>query len=74
MIQIDSSAELDARVFPLETPSTLDGRTDLVYTGQRALCWLHDLNAWAAVVWRLLKPGGVCALPSRFLAKHILLA
>jgi len=48
MIQIDSSAELDTRVFPLETPSTLDGQADLVYTGQRALCWLHDLNAWAA--------------------------
>ena len=29
----------------LETPSTLDGRADLVYTGQGALCWLHDLDA-----------------------------
>jgi SAM-dependent methyltransferase len=43
----------------LEAPATLNGQADLVYTGQGALCWLHDLDAWAAVVWRLLKPGGV---------------
>jgi SAM-dependent methyltransferase len=42
----------------LETPSELDGQADLVYTGQGALCWIHDLTPWAAVVHRLLKPGG----------------
>jgi len=43
----------------LDTPHDLDGSADLVYTGRGALCWLHDLTAWAAVVARLLKPGGI---------------
>ena len=42
----------------LDTPHELDGTADLVYTGRGALCWLMDLDAWAAVVARLLKPGG----------------
>lgn len=42
----------------LDTPAALDGQADLVYTGRGALCWLHDLDAWARVVARLLKPGG----------------
>ncbi|MDX1932275.1 MAG: class I SAM-dependent methyltransferase [Capsulimonadales bacterium] len=42
----------------LETPHELDGTADLVYTGRGALCWNLDLNAWAGVVTRLLKPGG----------------
>lgn len=46
----------------LDTPSELDGTTDLVYTGRGALCWLHDLEGWAAVVARLLKSGGVFSL------------
>ncbi len=43
----------------LETPHELDGTADLVYTGRGALCWLHDLDGWAAVIARLLKPGGI---------------
>lgn len=43
----------------LDTPSDLDGTADLVYTGRGAICWIHDLDAWAGVVARLLKPGGV---------------
>lgn len=42
----------------LEAPHELNGTADLVYTGRGALCWLMDLDAWAAVVYRLLKPGG----------------
>jgi SAM-dependent methyltransferase len=42
----------------LQTPHELDGTADLVYTGRGALCWLMDLDAWARVVARLLKPGG----------------
>jgi SAM-dependent methyltransferase len=42
----------------LDTPSSLDGTADLVYTGRGALIWMMDLDAWAAVVKRLLKPGG----------------
>ena len=43
----------------LDTPHELDGIADLLYTGRGALCWLQDLDAWAEVVYRLLKPGGV---------------
>ena len=42
----------------LHTPQELDGTADLVYTGRGALCWLMDIDAWADVVARLLKPGG----------------
>jgi SAM-dependent methyltransferase len=42
----------------LDTPADLDGTADLVYTGKGALCWMMDLDAWAGVVARLLKPGG----------------
>ncbi len=46
----------------LDTPHELDGTADLVYTGRGALCWLHDLDGWAAVIARLLKPGGVVSV------------
>jgi SAM-dependent methyltransferase len=35
-----------------------DGTFDIVYTGLGALCWLPDIDRWARVVARLLKPGG----------------
>ena len=37
-------------------------RFDVVYTGIGALCWLPDLDGWAAVVAGLLRPGGVLYL------------
>jgi SAM-dependent methyltransferase len=42
----------------LDTPHELDGSADLVYTGRGSLIWLQDLDAWAAVVARLVAPGG----------------
>jgi SAM-dependent methyltransferase len=42
----------------LDTPHELDGTADLVYTGKGALCWLQDIEGWALVVARLLRPGG----------------
>jgi SAM-dependent methyltransferase len=42
----------------LQPPAELDGTADLVYTGRGALPWMMDLQAWAAVVHRLLVPGG----------------
>ncbi|GAA4963747.1 class I SAM-dependent methyltransferase [Kineococcus glutinatus] len=35
-----------------------DACADLVYTGKGALIWLPDLEAWAAEVARVLRPGG----------------
>ena len=42
----------------LDTPHHLDGTADLVYTGRGAINWLHDMDAWASVIARLLAPGG----------------
>lgn len=42
----------------LETPAALDGTADLLYTGRGSLLWLQDLDAWAAVLRRLLAPDG----------------
>ncbi len=42
----------------LETPHDLDGTADLLYTGRGSLIWLQDLDAWAAVIARLLSPAG----------------
>ena len=42
----------------LETPHELDRSADLVYTGRGSLIWLQDLDAWAAVIARLLSPSG----------------
>ncbi len=42
----------------LATPQEFDGTADLVYTGRGSLIWLQDLDAWAAVVARLLSPSG----------------
>jgi len=42
----------------LDAPVELDGTADLLYTGRGALIWLQDLDAWAAVVRRLLSAGG----------------
>jgi ubiquinone/menaquinone biosynthesis C-methylase UbiE len=41
-----------------DTPHELDNTADLVYTGKGALPWIMDIQAWASVVTRLLKPGG----------------
>ena len=42
----------------LEMPHELDGTADLVYTGRGALPWMMDIDAWASVTERLLKPRG----------------
>ncbi len=42
----------------LDAPTDLDGTGDLVYTGRGSLMWLQDLDAWAAIVRRLLSPTG----------------
>lgn len=42
-----------------DSVEAVGGRTfDLVYTGMGALCWLPDMDRWAAVMWELTRPGG----------------
>lgn len=46
-----------------DVPEELGGRTfDIVYTGIGALGWLPDIDRWAQVVARLLRPAGVLYL------------
>ena len=40
-------------------PGVLDGEFDIVYTSVGVLCWLSDLDEWARIIHRYLKPGGV---------------
>ena len=40
-----------------DSPAELEGTADLVHTGRGALLWMMDLDAWVAVIYRLLKPG-----------------
>ena len=65
---IDVARALSARCGPpvtyvesevYEAAAVLDpGGFDLVFTGIGAICWLHDIRRWAAVVAELLAPGG----------------
>lgn len=41
-----------------DAPQAIGQTVDLVYTSIGAICWLHDLDAWAAAVAGLLEPGG----------------
>lgn len=58
---LDAAAEF-VRCDVLDVPDRFDGTADLVYTGRGALNWLHDLHGWAAVVGRLLRPGGIVSI------------
>ncbi|MCL4300001.1 MAG: class I SAM-dependent methyltransferase [Anaerolineae bacterium] len=39
-------------------PTVLDKRFHIVYTSGGVLCWLPDLDRWARLITRYLKPGG----------------
>ncbi|MBN1318161.1 MAG: class I SAM-dependent methyltransferase [Anaerolineales bacterium] len=39
-------------------PAILEDRFDIVYTSRGVLCWLKDLDAWAGIIAKYLKPGG----------------
>jgi len=42
----------------LEAGSTVPGDFDVVYTSIGTICWLQDLDRWAAQIVALLRPGG----------------
>lgn len=42
-----------------ELPNVLEGEFDIVFTSYGVLSWLSDLNRWAEIVARFLKPGGL---------------
>jgi SAM-dependent methyltransferase len=41
-----------------DLPAHLDGQFDIVFSSYGALLWLPDLEEWADIVCRYLKPGG----------------
>ena len=41
-----------------DLPNHLDGEFDMVFTSYGTIGWLPDLNKWANIVSRFLKPGG----------------
>jgi hypothetical protein len=46
-----------------DASAALGGRTfDVVYTGKGALCYLPDLDRWAATVAALPRPGGIVSV------------
>ncbi len=47
---------IEANVY--DTPDALNGQFDLVFVTWGAITWLPDVQRWAAVVSRLLRPGG----------------
>ena len=60
--QLNDEVGLDAtfvRSDIYEAPDVLDTEFDIVYTAMGILAWLPDLVAWAEVVARYLKPGGL---------------
>ncbi len=42
----------------VDLPASLDGTADLVYTGRGSIMWVQDLDAWAAGLARVPRPGG----------------
>jgi SAM-dependent methyltransferase len=47
---------VEADIYDL--PQSLDERFDIVFTSYGVLCWLPDLDRWAAAAARCLRPGG----------------
>jgi SAM-dependent methyltransferase len=41
-----------------DLPDMLDEQFDIVFTSYGVLAWLSDLNRWAGIIARFLKPGG----------------
>lgn len=59
--QLAEQLEVDARFICTDvysTPDELNEQFDIVFTSYGTIGWLPDLDAWAAVIRRVLKPGG----------------
>ena len=59
--ELSQRAQLPAKFIQsdiYDLPKNLDGSYDIVFTSIGVLCWLNNLNAWAEIVARFLKPGG----------------
>ena len=60
--EIRDQLGLDARFIETnvyDLPAVLDGRFDFVFSSYGTIVWLPDLDKWASIVSRYLKPGGI---------------
>ena len=56
--KVDLQAEfINCNIYDLE--KYLDKQFDIVYTSYGVLCWLNDIEEWARIIARHLKPGGI---------------
>lgn len=58
---LNAEVGTDARFFCsnlYDLPNVLTEEFDIVFTSYGVLCWLPDLDRWAEVAFRYLKPGG----------------
>ncbi|MFW5713095.1 MAG: class I SAM-dependent methyltransferase [Brevefilum sp.] len=61
-LELSDRAEIPARFICTDIynlPQVLDETFDIVFTSIGVLCWLKDLNRWAQIIARFLKPGGM---------------
>lgn len=61
-LELSDQAEIPARFICSDIytlPQILEETFDIVFTSIGVLCWLKDLDRWAQIVARFLKPGGV---------------
>ncbi len=42
-----------------DVPEKIEGQFEIVFTSVGVLTWLPDLEKWAQVIYRMLKPGGI---------------
>lgn len=59
--ELNETLGLDARFVQSDVyglPNNLEGTFDIVFTSYGSVVWLPDLEKWAGVVERYLKPGG----------------
>lgn len=63
-IAAEQNLDIDyVRANVYDAVEALGGRQfDVIYTGKGALCYLPDLDRWAAVVAALLRPGGIVSI------------
>ena len=59
--QLNAELGLDAEFVTsniLELDQNLEGQFDIIFTSYGTICWLPDLDKWAAIIEHFLKPGG----------------
>lgn len=73
--ELKEKVNLEARFIRSDVydlPNVLQEQFDIVVTTYGVLCWLQDLNHWASVIARFLKPGGTFVIVEEHPLAYIL--